>query len=514
MVTKFCGTFIYRNSSILFSHSNHSHISDAEWITNGISLIIFVLAFIGNTAALIVMFGSKGPIRITNNKYLANLACADLLRACFMPFTIIARMKKTFMFGKMLCKILPIVQGLSVAVDVFTLVCISIERYLAICRPLLILKLQSVRFSNLVNAVILFSTWSLGLLTALPNLYMYNLCSLPTPGRYKCEKTSPQEFDEKYYMITLDAFYFVIPMVVMIVLYTLIIRKMYRNNIALQMRSLKNSNSTKSRSNPPSPQLLSYKKCSKFRLVNSDLIKDKRKKSTIFEKFSQRLSFGSSIKSRSGLSIDDDNNQKEHHQSNNSITKQQLNQTYTISHPINQVLSQNNNDNKIKKYFYHLNSRKTSITYSCASSQGLCRTDRNRRKALKLLITLIMEFFICWTPLFIYHTIGTFNKNFYRTTPNIYVDLILLFSFASASCNPLTYYFMSKRYRSALYAYLRCCCSFNKHQQIFINQNNKQPHYTSKHLLSNPKGNSPKLKNNVQLEIDADDHCRLRSKTC
>jgi len=111
MATKLCQISIYRNSSVSSPVSNHSYISDAEWITNSISLIIFVLAFIGNTAALIVMFGSRGPIRVTNNKYLANLACADLLRACFMPFTIIARMKKNFMFGKMICKILPIVQG-------------------------------------------------------------------------------------------------------------------------------------------------------------------------------------------------------------------------------------------------------------------------------------------------------------------------------------------------------------------------------------------------------------------
>ncbi len=88
--------------------------------------------------------------------------------------------------------------------DVFTLVCISIERYLAICRPLLILKLQSIRFANLLNTCILLLIWSLGLLIALPNLYMYNLCSLPKPGRFKCEKTVPQEFDERFYMVALD----------------------------------------------------------------------------------------------------------------------------------------------------------------------------------------------------------------------------------------------------------------------------------------------------------------------
>jgi hypothetical protein len=96
------------------------------------------------------------------------------------------------------------VSGLSVAVDVFTLICISIERYLAICRPFLILKLQTVQNAYLVNAFILFLIWTSGLLIALPNLYMYSLCSLPKPGRFKCEKTSPQGFDERLYMVAVD----------------------------------------------------------------------------------------------------------------------------------------------------------------------------------------------------------------------------------------------------------------------------------------------------------------------
>ena len=110
MSTGVCRSVSLRNSSSSVP-SNQTNISDAEWVTNSISLIIFLVAFVGNTAALIVMFASRGPIRLTNNKYLANLACADLLRACFIPFTIIARMKRNFIFGRIICKILPIVQG-------------------------------------------------------------------------------------------------------------------------------------------------------------------------------------------------------------------------------------------------------------------------------------------------------------------------------------------------------------------------------------------------------------------
>jgi hypothetical protein len=93
-------------------------------------------------------------------------------------------------------------------VGVFTLVCISIERYLAICRPLLILKLQSIRFATLLNGCILFLIWLFGLLIALPNFYTHSLCALPKVGRSKCEKISPQEFNEKIYMIALDGKFF------------------------------------------------------------------------------------------------------------------------------------------------------------------------------------------------------------------------------------------------------------------------------------------------------------------
>lgn len=105
--------------------------------------------------------------------------------------------------------------------------------------------------------------------------------------------------------------------------------------------------------------------------------------------------------------------------------------------------------------------------------------DRQRRKALKLLIVLIVEFFVCWTPLYIYHTIGAFNKAFYRFVPSVFLDLILLFSFASASCNPLTYYFMSQRYRTVLYANISALC-YQKNASLLIYQKQRPTFQASK----------------------------------
>ncbi|CAF3682786.1 unnamed protein product [Rotaria socialis] len=502
-----CRTFTHRNSSYsllnlsIYSANivRSSHISDGEWIINSISLIIFVLAVLGNTAALFVMFGSRGPVRLTNNKYLVNLACADLLRACFMPFTIIARVKRNFVFGPLICKILPIVQGLSVAVDVFTLVCISVERYIAICRPLLILKLQSLRFANFFNGLILFLIWTIGLLTTLPNISMYNLCSLPQPGRFKCEKVKPQYFDERVYMISLDVFYFLAPMLIMPSLYTLIICKIYKNNTATKMRFLQSNCPSKIHSNSSNSSTTLRRsdrqrqrtslECHQFSLNEQNINND----SSNFEPVQHILSKQSSAKSKSGLADDDYqivSAWSKHINHNRKIPKSNLS------------CRRSSKENQRSHHLFNSNTSHLSSDKSHCSSttQGVYHMDRHRRKALKLLIVIIVEFFICRTPLFIYHTFGTFDKKFYRSMPTIFVDLILLFSFASLLCNPFTYYFMSKRYRSVLYGYLSCCIC-NKDKLKFNNKNQEarnivealRLHQRQNTLEYKQKSNKPKL---------------------
>ena len=105
-----CRSLAERNFSSS-SASNHSNTSEAEWITNGLSLLIALIAFLGNSAALFIMFMSRLRARSAHDKYLLNLAVADLLRACFIPFTAIVRLKRNFIFGKLICRLLPVIQG-------------------------------------------------------------------------------------------------------------------------------------------------------------------------------------------------------------------------------------------------------------------------------------------------------------------------------------------------------------------------------------------------------------------
>ncbi|CAF1488103.1 unnamed protein product, partial [Didymodactylos carnosus] len=378
---------------------------------------------------------------------------------------------------------------LSVAVGVFTLVCISIERYIAICRPLLILKLQSLPLGSLMNGLILVGIWIIGILTALPNIYMYEYKPLKTVGKHKCEK-SPKKFSDKSYMLSLLILYFLIPMIVIRDPYDIVV--IFCHSILASYQSKTRSSS----STPPQPSPLFYTSthgdicpanAQTYSSENLPLAGNIKSSAVCYNVNHDLRRLSSKTSNQSNNSRSDDevycngnvncNNNVDFVSSswpknmgNTDIkiplsiieqkSKQQFNRIRTTSHPGFRSSSKDSTNNHHRRE-HHKKSSSSKFhrfldTLRRSSSSQAYRLDKNRRKALKILIAIILEFFICWTPLFIFHTIGAFQKSIYKQVPTVVVNIILIFSFASATCNPFTYYFMSKRYRLALYEYITC----------------------------------------------------------
>jgi hypothetical protein len=223
---------------------------------------------------------------------------------------------------------------------------------------------------------------------------------------------------------------------------------------------------------------------------------------TNYETLGRIPSKQSSSKSRSGLGDD------EPPQMSSSWPKHINNQKHNRSN------RQTSKENKRSGRFFNSNNSRTSSNRSRGSSatnQGHYRMDRHRRKALKLLIVIIVEFFVCWTPLFIYHTFGTFDKKFYRSVPTVCVDLILLFSFASLLTNPFTYYFMSQRYRAVLYTYFSCCY-WNKDEDKF-SKKNQEAGQVIKALRLHQQQNSSEYKRKInKTKISSPNHVLYHPK--
>jgi hypothetical protein len=74
-----------------------------------------------------------------------------------------------------------------------------------------------------------------------------------------------------------------------------------------------------------------------------------------------------------------------------------------------------------------------------------------------MLFVVVLEFFICWTPLYVINTISLFDpKAVYQNLGYTAISFFQLLSFSSSCCNPITYCFMNIGFRKAFLNLFRC----------------------------------------------------------
>uniref|UniRef100_A0A182N401 G-protein coupled receptors family 1 profile domain-containing protein n=1 Tax=Anopheles dirus TaxID=7168 RepID=A0A182N401_9DIPT len=72
--------------------------------------IIFLLSVVGNLLVILTLAQNK-RMRTVTNVYLLNLAISDLLLGVFcMPFTLVGQVLRRFVFGRVMCKLIPYFQ--------------------------------------------------------------------------------------------------------------------------------------------------------------------------------------------------------------------------------------------------------------------------------------------------------------------------------------------------------------------------------------------------------------------
>jgi 7 transmembrane receptor (rhodopsin family) len=98
---------------------------------------ILLLALVGNGVVCYIVHSSP-RMRTVTNYFIANLALGDILMSFFcIPFSFISMFVLQFWpFGAILCRVVNYSQAVSVLVSAYTLVAISIDRYIAIMWPL------------------------------------------------------------------------------------------------------------------------------------------------------------------------------------------------------------------------------------------------------------------------------------------------------------------------------------------------------------------------------------------
>ncbi|XP_074037786.1 cholecystokinin receptor [Leptinotarsa decemlineata] len=344
--------------------------------------VIFMLAVIGNTLVILTLVQNQ-RMRTITNLFLLNLAVSDLLLGVLcMPFTLIGALLRDFVFGEVMCKLLPFLQACSVSVGVWTLVAISVERYYAICHPL-----RSLRWQTLNHAYRLITAIWIGSLVCMTPIAILSQLQPTKQGNKKCRENWASLDYERAYNIFLDAILLVIPLLVLAVAYSLITKTLCNG-----MRTEK-------------------------------YMRDNNVQSAV----NLYVNLQGMSSTRSSLKVPA--------RRYSSRQKLQQNWSQDSSSPIS-------------------GSRKLTT--------GLRRTNAersllNKRRVVKMLLAVVLEFFICWTPLYVINTVALFNSSvIYNSIGYSGVSFFQLLAYTSSCCNPITYCFMNCSFRKSFLNLFRC----------------------------------------------------------
>lgn len=105
--------------------------------------------------------------------------------------------------------------------------------------------------------------------------------------------------------------------------------------------------------------------------------------------------------------------------------------------------------------FYKILNRKVLGNHSAKTQQLY---SRSRRKAMKMFVTIVVCFALCWLPDHVTYFLITYNDEFYNCGLPRNIDFIsLFFAYAISALNPCIYIILNQHYRNGAKRLLTAC---------------------------------------------------------
>lgn len=224
-----CTTHWYQHLAVMFNDSQDSLVPDTEIIISATFLwLVNIGIIVGNLLVLIVVWRTS-KLHEPNYFFLCSLSVADLLVGVFYcPLLIVSVVKKTWVFGKLMCHVHGVTVSISLNASLMSLAAISVDRYYFITRPL--------RYRDIVTrrrtVLSIVFVWIHSVFWAIAPFFGW--------GEYTYEgntATCKQNFNgeglvDKSYALGLSIICFLVPVLIMIFAYSMIYktaRKQLRN---------------------------------------------------------------------------------------------------------------------------------------------------------------------------------------------------------------------------------------------------------------------------------------------
>uniref|UniRef100_A0A8C8I6N6 Neuropeptide FF receptor 1 n=1 Tax=Oncorhynchus tshawytscha TaxID=74940 RepID=A0A8C8I6N6_ONCTS len=201
-------------------------------------LFIFLLCMVGNVLVCLIVLGNR-RMRTVTNLFILNLAVSDLLVGIFcIPTTLVDNLITGWPFTNTVCKLSGLVQGMSVAASVFTLVAIAVDRFRCIVYPfqpkltLLVAKATIAMIWVLAVVIMCPSAAALTVEEVADHYMVYSQNYNMTYPLYSCYENFADPKMRKVYTTVLFAHIYLVPLTLITVMYGRIGVKLYTSVVS------------------------------------------------------------------------------------------------------------------------------------------------------------------------------------------------------------------------------------------------------------------------------------------
>ncbi|XP_035274887.1 neuropeptide Y receptor type 5-like [Anguilla anguilla] len=227
-------TMLLYNSYMALWEDFDSSVNDMRYFLIGLYTTVSVLGLLGNVLILTAL-ARKWREKSIINLLVGNLAFSDILVVLFCsPFTLTSVLLDHWVFGEVMCHVVPFLQCVSVVVSTLVLMSIAMVRYHMISRPL------SAHMSVHSGYVLLAAIWMLGLSICSPLPVFHRTVDVsrafrlgpPRRSKWLCVESWPSGAYRVAFTLGLLLVQYILPVVCLTASHATVCRRVWAGELA------------------------------------------------------------------------------------------------------------------------------------------------------------------------------------------------------------------------------------------------------------------------------------------
>lgn len=397
---------------------------------SAILLVIFFLGIIFNLISFLsILFGKKTiqPIKLL----ILNLALADLIYILGIPLFLSNIIFKSWPLQLIGCQLFYLTDFIGMIVGVYTITALSVERFFEVADEKRRLDSFSNKFKILMISIYLILVWLFAILFSMPMVFSIRIESLSN-STVICTSNWSEEQINIFFAIKF-VFMFIFPysiITISSVKLLLFLNKWKQNSLLRNLKQMtamktlikytrkESNNESKSKKNSKSSEVVQHSPkndLNEIKKLNDAKSKDNK---------TYGLTVSMSNAKLKGITA-------------TTLTANQSNQYQNHLHPDNcHNLREKRNSNKNVEMTIKINSFNTAVS----------KQNRIRRKASRIVLLIVLLFFIQWIPLWLFELYKALSVRF---IPNIQLInvIITLVSYSNSISNPALYMFITFNFK-------------------------------------------------------------------